>query len=161
MATRKLIDDLIAANKVRRAVLCPPTTYAPVPVPARTNSVRSGGWGHEPPPFATLSTTRMTQPHQPSCCLHLLPPPPPQVVVFSKTTCPYCVKAKRALESVGAKYAVMELDTRADGGAIQAELAAMTGARTVPRVFVKGRCIGGGDDTAALAASGQLAKLLA
>jgi hypothetical protein len=37
----------------------------------------------------------------------------------------------------------------------------MTGARTVPRVFVNGKCIGGGDDTAALAASGRLAKMLA
>lgn len=87
--------------------------------------------------------------------------PLPQVAVFSKTYCPYCTKAKRALQSVGAKAVVIELDERPDGDAIQAELARMTGARTVPRVFVNGKCIGGGDDTAALAANGQLAKMLA
>ena len=37
----------------------------------------------------------------------------------------------------------------------------LTGAKTVPRVFVNGNCIGGGDDTAALAANGKLAKMLA
>lgn len=83
-----------------------------------------------------------------------------QVAVFSKTYCPYCTKAKRALDSIGAKYTVVELDSRNDADSIQNELGNMTGARTVPRVFVNGKCIGGGDDTAALASSGKLAKML-
>ena len=45
-----------------------------------------------------------------------------QVAVFSKTYCPYCTKAKRALQSVGASAFVVELDERNDGDAIQAEL---------------------------------------
>ena len=43
----------------------------------------------------------------------------------------------------------------------QAYLGQLTGASTVPRVFVGGACIGGGDDTAAKQRSGELAKLLA
>ena len=43
----------------------------------------------------------------------------------------------------------------------QAYLSQLTGASTVPRVFVGGTCIGGGDDTAAKARSGELARLLA
>lgn len=83
------------------------------------------------------------------------------VVVFSKTYCPYCTKAKRALASVGAKdYVLLELDEREDGAEIQKVLAALTGASSVPRVFVGGKCIGGGDDTAALAASGKLKTML-
>jgi len=35
----------------------------------------------------------------------------------------------------------------------------MTGGRTVPRVFVGGKFVGGGDDTVALAASGELKRL--
>lgn len=30
------------------------------------------------------------------------------VVVFSKSYCPYCTKAKKALDAVGAKYKVSE-----------------------------------------------------
>jgi thiol-disulfide isomerase/thioredoxin len=33
------------------------------------------------------------------------------VVVFSQTSCPFCKKAKALLDSVGAKYDVVELDT--------------------------------------------------
>lgn len=41
-----------------------------------------------------------------------------KVVVFSKTYCPYCTKAKRALESVGlpaSAFVVHELDKMSDG----------------------------------------------
>lgn len=48
-----------------------------------------------------------------------------------------------------------------DGIDIQDALYEVTGARSVPRVFVGGKFIGGGDDTAAKAASGELAQLLA
>ena len=43
---------------------------------------------------------------------------------------------------------------------IQDELLSMTGGRTVPRVFIDGEFIGGGDETASLAASGELKALL-
>jgi glutaredoxin len=40
-----------------------------------------------------------------------------------------------------------QLDQRADGDAIQDALQQITGGRSVPRVFVDGTFIGGGDDT--------------
>jgi glutaredoxin 3 len=43
---------------------------------------------------------------------------------------------------------------------IQDALYEITGARSVPRVFVGGKFIGGGDDTAAKASSGELKQLL-
>lgn len=43
---------------------------------------------------------------------------------------------------------------------IQDELLAMTGSRSVPRVFIDGKCIGGGDETAALLTSGELKSML-
>jgi len=82
------------------------------------------------------------------------------VVVFSKTYCPYSTKAKKALDSVGASYKVIELDARADGDSIQSALAELTGRRTVPNVFVHQRSIGGGDDTDALARAGKLKPLI-
>lgn len=62
------------------------------------------------------------------------------VMVFSKSYCPHCVRAKRILEAeLGrSKYVVMELDNRSDCSAIQDYLRQLTGARTVPRVFLRG-----------------------
>ena len=72
-----------------------------------------------------------------------------QVVVWSKSYCPFCTKAKKALECflTKAQYTVVELDERSDGDAIQDALLQLTGGRSVPRVFVGGKFIGGGDDT--------------
>ena len=42
---------------------------------------------------------------------------------------------------------LIELDTRDDGEAIQDALLELTGGRSVPRVFIDGQFIGGGDDT--------------
>jgi glutaredoxin 3 len=55
---------------------------------------------------------------------------------------------------------VLELDERDDGDAVQDYLQKLTGGRSVPRVFIGGQFIGGGDDTAAAHAKGELkAKL--
>ncbi|PRW59393.1 CPYC type [Chlorella sorokiniana] len=85
-----------------------------------------------------------------------------KVVIFSKTYCPYCVKGKRALEKFlpKSKITVVELDGRGDGSAIQDYLMELTGGRSVPRVFIDGQFIGGGDDTDALARNGKLEIML-
>lgn len=58
------------------------------------------------------------------------------------------------------RYEVLELEKRPDCSEIQTYLRELTGASSVPRVFVGGRCIGGGDETAALEQKGQLKDLL-
>ena len=85
------------------------------------------------------------------------------VMVFSKSYCPYSKKAKNILSkySLGDNYHVLELDqlpSKTDQ--YQEELGKLTGARTVPRVFINGKCIGGGDDTGALEQKGDLQRLL-
>jgi len=83
------------------------------------------------------------------------------VMMFSKSWCPFCAKAKQALQENGIQVAVLELDTL--GSETEAEiqdiLADVAGAKTVPRVFIGGKCIGGGDDTVRLGESGELAEL--
>lgn len=83
------------------------------------------------------------------------------IMVFSKSTCPFCAKAKAALKETNVAFQILELDTIDAGVAaeIQDILGEITGAATVPRVFVGGKCIGGGDDAARLAASGVLKEL--
>lgn len=84
------------------------------------------------------------------------------VVVFSKTYCPYCAKAKKALADAGAKdVKVFELNAMgSQGAAIQQYIAEKTGRTTVPSVFIDGNPIGGGNETAALHLSGKLTPLL-
>merc|ERR1711944_308175 len=71
---------------------------------------------------------------------------------------PFCTKAKKALDSVGARYKVIEIENRQDMAAIQDYLLKKTGGRSVPRVFIHGVFYGGGDETAAGARNGDLKK---
>lgn len=83
-----------------------------------------------------------------------------EIVIFSKTTCPYCKSAKGVFDTMQCKYTAVELDDRADGYTIQNILEQMTGARTVPRIFVRGECLGGCSDIKELYNSGKLAEIL-
>jgi len=84
-----------------------------------------------------------------------------KVVVFSKSYCPYCKKAKAAIKDAGlSEFYVIELDERDDGDAIQDALLKITGARSVPRVFIGGKFVGGGDDVKRLSDQGKLQPML-
>ncbi|XP_033756970.1 glutaredoxin-C4-like [Pecten maximus] len=83
-----------------------------------------------------------------------------KVVVYSKSFCPYCSKAKQALNNEKIEYHVIELDGRSDMDSTQDILCKLTGARSVPRVFVNGKFFGGGDDTVAAVKNGKLKELL-
>eukprot|EP00441_Pelagodinium_beii_P003142 CAMPEP_0197704250 /NCGR_PEP_ID=MMETSP1338-20131121/125845_1 /TAXON_ID=43686 ORGANISM="Pelagodinium beii, Strain RCC1491" /NCGR_SAMPLE_ID=MMETSP1338 /ASSEMBLY_ACC=CAM_ASM_000754 /LENGTH=324 /DNA_ID=CAMNT_0043288149 /DNA_START=84 /DNA_END=1058 /DNA_ORIENTATION=+ len=83
------------------------------------------------------------------------------VMIFSKSWCPFCAKAKDALKQRGIPAAVCELDTLGPEmeEKVQDVLQTLTSARTVPRVFIGGKCIGGGTDTERLAEEGALEGL--
>ncbi|KAE8209091.1 hypothetical protein CF319_g5603 [Tilletia indica] len=85
------------------------------------------------------------------------------VAVFSKSYCPYCTKAKKALAKLDlgdSEIGIIELDQDSDGADIQAYLADKTGQRTVPNIFIKGKHIGGSSDLAELESKGELKKLV-
>jgi len=67
-----------------------------------------------------------------------------KIVIFSKAACPYCVDAKNCFDKLKVQYTLIELNGHPQGSLIQDILLQMTGARTVPRVFINGKCIGGG-----------------
>mmetsp|Transcript_85212 Transcript_85212/g.275916 ORF Transcript_85212/g.275916 Transcript_85212/m.275916 type:complete len:109 (-) Transcript_85212:219-545(-) len=89
-----------------------------------------------------------------------------KVFMVSKEFCPFCLRAKKALDSMGVKYEVLELeDTKRqplveDPAAVQDYMAEVTGGRSVPRVFIDGKFVGGCDDTLAKKRSGELKTLL-
>uniref|UniRef100_A0A8C2IM50 Glutaredoxin-1 n=1 Tax=Cyprinus carpio TaxID=7962 RepID=A0A8C2IM50_CYPCA len=86
-----------------------------------------------------------------------------KVVVFLKPSCPYCVLAKDVLSKYKFKSGHLELidiSGRSDMASIQEYLQQITGARTVPRVFIGEQCIGGGSDVEGLDRSGKLEGML-
>ncbi|KAJ8287243.1 hypothetical protein GJAV_G00049300 [Gymnothorax javanicus] len=86
-----------------------------------------------------------------------------KVVLFMKPTCPYCVMAKEVLSKYKFKAGHLEfidISGRSDMAKIQDYFLEITGARTVPRVFIGKECIGGGSDVAELDRNGELKKML-
>uniref|UniRef100_A0A8W8MYD2 Glutaredoxin-2, mitochondrial n=1 Tax=Magallana gigas TaxID=29159 RepID=A0A8W8MYD2_MAGGI len=82
------------------------------------------------------------------------------VVIFSKTTCPFCVQTKEIFRNLGVPYEAVELNNHPNGQDIQNYLGEVTKAKTVPRVFINGACIGGASDTKTLHKSGRLLELV-
>ncbi|KAI9191767.1 hypothetical protein LWI28_013135 [Acer negundo] len=83
-----------------------------------------------------------------------------KIVIFSKSYCPYCRKAKSVFKELNQVPHVVELDERENGWDIQDTLHEIVGRRTVPQVFIDGKHIGGSDDTVEAYESGKLHKLL-
>ncbi|HEV7919125.1 MAG TPA: glutaredoxin domain-containing protein [Solirubrobacterales bacterium] len=69
----------------------------------------------------------------------------PAVQIFSKDNCAPCVRAKRLLDSMGVRYAVVDLTGDLDG---MMRVARMTGRTTLPQIVVGNELIGGLDDLA-------------
>jgi len=82
------------------------------------------------------------------------------VVIFSKTTCSYCSMSKRVFNENGITFEDIQLDTRDDMDKLQDLFLAITGARTVPRVFIGGKCMGGGTEVMNLNSAGKLVSLV-
>merc|ERR1711936_566053 len=75
------------------------------------------------------------------------------VVVVSKGYCPYCKRAKGILEGYGidpSKINIFEIENEPDMKYIQEYMGKLTGATSVPRVFIGGKFVGGADDVIGL-----------
>ena len=79
------------------------------------------------------------------------------ITIYTSTSCPYCVQAKRLLTNKGVPYT--EIDVTMDP-ALRQEMIASSGRRTVPQIFIDGRSIGGFDELYDLEQSGELDDLL-
>ncbi|XP_057667239.1 uncharacterized protein LOC130900558 [Diorhabda carinulata] len=83
-----------------------------------------------------------------------------KVVIFSKSYCTYCKLAKELFDKCNTKYTEYVLDNREDGEEIQRILGILTGVKTVPRIFVNQKCLGGRAECKQLYDTGELQKLL-
>jgi glutaredoxin 3 len=80
-----------------------------------------------------------------------------RVEMYSKTTCPYCVRAGELLRAKGVAVELYNLD---GGGPKRDEMIERSGRMTVPQIFIDGRHVGGCDDLFALERAGKLDPLL-
>ncbi len=80
------------------------------------------------------------------------------VKMYTTAVCPYCVQAKRLLQSKGVtQIEEIRVDSQPDERIKMMEL---TGRRTVPQIFIGTTHVGGCDDLVALDGRGGLLPLL-
>lgn len=81
-----------------------------------------------------------------------------KTVVYGTPFCRYCRRAEALLEEKGIPYDWV--DVSADPEAREALVERAHGRRTVPVIFIGDRLVGGYDELAALARSGELEPLV-
>lgn len=81
-----------------------------------------------------------------------------KVVIYTKRTCPYCIRAKALLEQKQVAYQEIGIDE--DPDLREAMIQRSHGRTTVPQIFINDQHIGGCDDLFELEAAGQLDSLL-
>ena len=79
------------------------------------------------------------------------------IEIYTTTICPYCHRAKAALDQLGLDYTEYSLSAYPEK---TPEMVARSGRRTVPQVFVDGRSIGGSDDLLEMIVNGEFFELL-
>lgn len=80
------------------------------------------------------------------------------VVIYSKSWCPFCIQAKRLLQSKNVEFT--EIDVEREPARLQ-EMIQNSGRRTVPQIWIGQTHIGGCDDLFAAEQTGKLNQLLA
>jgi glutaredoxin 3 len=80
------------------------------------------------------------------------------VDIYTKQTCPFCVRAKALLSQKNVSFNEIKIDNNSDVRTKMIERS--KGAYTVPQIFINEDHVGGCDDLFALHSSGKLDGLL-
>lgn len=80
-----------------------------------------------------------------------------KVIIYTKSYCPYCVKAKSLLDIKGAEYQEINVE---EGDYLEEMLKKSEGMKTVPQIFIGALHVGGCDDLYALEKEKKLDDLL-
>ena len=81
------------------------------------------------------------------------------IEIYVKTTCPYCMRARRLLDEKRVEYTALVVDFDAEKR--QEMIQRANGRSTVPQIFIGGKHIGGCDHLMALEQRGKLDELIA
>lgn len=79
-----------------------------------------------------------------------------KVEIYTSNTCPYCVKAKKLLKTIGLEYT--EIDVSDTFEQMVADLEARFNRKimTIPQIIINDKYVGGFDDLNALCKSGRI-----
>lgn len=80
-----------------------------------------------------------------------------EIVIYTKTYCPYCIRAKQLLNSLELDYHEISVDGKPQ---LQDHMAQLAGRRTVPQIFINGNPIGGCDEMFALYRAGEFEAMV-
>jgi glutaredoxin 3 len=80
-----------------------------------------------------------------------------KVLIYSKTICPYCVRAKTLFKHKGVDFTEILID---EDDKMRDEMIAKSNRMTVPQIFINNHPIGGCDDLYELERLGKLTELL-
>ena len=81
-----------------------------------------------------------------------------KVIIYTKSYCPYCVKAKQLLKNKNID--IIEIDITNNQSVIDEMLSKSSGRKTVPQIFINDFHVGGCDDLYELNDKGELDKIL-
>ena len=87
-----------------------------------------------------------------------MPTPSGKIEIYTTLFCPFCIRAKKLLDSKQVKYD--ETDVTAKLSLRKAMTKRAGGRTSVPQIFIGGQHIGGCDDLLALERLGKLNRLL-
>ena len=81
-----------------------------------------------------------------------------KIIIYTKSYCPYCVKAKQLLKNKNINFT--EIDITNNQSLIEEMLLKSSGRKTVPQIFIDDFHVGGCDDLYAFNDKGELDKIL-
>lgn len=79
------------------------------------------------------------------------------IKMYSSSWCPFCIRAKRLLESKGLQFEELLVDGNPQ---LRTQMMEESGQRTVPQIWINQQHVGGCDDLYALEQARELDKLL-
>ena len=82
----------------------------------------------------------------------------PTVEIYTWSSCPFCIRAKRLLDQKGIAYTEYGIDGDEAARSVMAQRA--NGRRSLPQIFINDYHVGGCDDLFALDAKGGVEPLL-
>ena len=81
-----------------------------------------------------------------------------KIEIYTTMICPYCIRAKRLLDSEDLSYEEIDVSASRD---LRAAMSKRAGGRTsVPQIFINDTHIGGSDDLAILHRTGKLKPMM-
>ena len=81
-----------------------------------------------------------------------------KVIIYTTAICPFCINAKRLLQSKGACFDERPVDGKPD---LRQRMMRESGQRTLPQIWIGQRHVGGYSELYALDKSGKLDQMLA